>query len=93
MGSLEEVVDAAGREAPAATKVSPSAKKALLILNCILLSVGNSGGPLIMRLYFLHGGKRVWLSAFLETAGWPLILIILIILYFYRFCSRFVYNF
>ncbi|GKA44869.1 purine permease 3-like protein, partial [Tanacetum coccineum] len=84
----EEVVNAAGAEAPAATKVSPSAKKALLILNCILLAVGNSGGPLIMRLYFLHGGKRVWLSAFLETAGWPLILIILIILYFYRRCSN-----
>nr|GFA04462.1 BET1-like protein At4g14600 [Tanacetum cinerariifolium] len=49
MGSREEVVNAAGAEAPTATKVSPSAKKALLILNCILLAVGNSGGPLIMR--------------------------------------------
>ncbi|GKD33763.1 purine permease 3-like protein [Tanacetum coccineum] len=88
MGSREEVVNAARAEAPAATKVSPSAKKALLILNCILLAVGNSGGPLIMRLYFLHGGKRVWLSAFLETAGWPLIFIILIILYFYCRCSN-----
>ncbi|GJY31613.1 bet1-like protein [Tanacetum coccineum] len=42
----EEVVNAAGAEAPAAAKGSPSAKKALLILNCILLAVGNSGGVL-----------------------------------------------
>ncbi|XVE55557.1 hypothetical protein DITRI_Ditri03aG0168700 [Diplodiscus trichospermus] len=41
-------------------------RKALLVINCILLSIG-CGGPLIMRLYFLHGGKRVW-------SGWPIIL-------------------
>ncbi|KAK1435459.1 hypothetical protein QVD17_01222 [Tagetes erecta] len=67
-----------------ATKVSPAAKKALMILNCILLSVGNCGGPLIMRLYFIHGGSRIWLSAFLETAGWPFILIVLFVLYIHR---------
>ncbi|GJV34576.1 purine permease 1-like protein [Tanacetum coccineum] len=80
MDSREEVV--------VATKASPSAKKALLILNCILLSVGNCGGPLIMRLYFIHGGNRVWLSAFLETAGWPFIVVVLLILYIYRRCSK-----
>ncbi|XP_071716752.1 purine permease 1-like [Rutidosis leptorrhynchoides] len=69
---------------PTTSKVSPTAKKTLLILNCILLSIGNCGGPLIMRLYFLHGGNRVWLSCFLETAGWPFILIVLIILYIFR---------
>ncbi|KAJ9567647.1 hypothetical protein OSB04_003613 [Centaurea solstitialis] len=67
-----------------ATTVNPSAKRALLILNCILLGLGNCGGPLAMRLYFIHGGNRVWLSAFLETAGWPFILIVLIILFFIR---------
>ncbi|KAL5558565.1 hypothetical protein UlMin_034776 [Ulmus minor] len=59
-------------------------KKALLILNCILLSIGHCGGPLIMRLYFLHGGKRVWLSSWLETGGWPIILIPIFILYYRR---------
>ncbi|KVH99709.1 purine permease 3-like [Cynara cardunculus var. scolymus] len=73
--------------ATVATKVSPSAKKALLILNCILLGLGNCGGPLSMRLYFIHGGNRVWLSAFLETAGWPFILVVLIVLYVCRRCS------
>ncbi|KAL4566052.1 hypothetical protein LXL04_030162 [Taraxacum kok-saghyz] len=74
-----------------ASKVSPSAKKALLILNCVLLSLGNCGGPLSMRLYFIHGGNRVWLSAFLETGGWPFTLIVLIVLYFHRRCSTLVY--
>ncbi|CAI9266453.1 unnamed protein product [Lactuca saligna] len=69
---------------PMPAKVNPAAKKALLILSCILLSIGNCGGPLIMRLYFIHGGNRVWLSSFLETAGWPFILVVLIILYFHR---------
>ncbi|XP_038715592.1 purine permease 1-like [Tripterygium wilfordii] len=59
-------------------------KKALLLLNCILLSIGITGGPLIMRLYFVHGGKRIWLSSWLETAGCPLILIPLFITYLRR---------
>jgi hypothetical protein len=50
-------------------------KKVLLILNCILLSIGNCSGPLIMRLYFIHGGKRVWLSSWLKTGGWPIVLL------------------
>jgi drug/metabolite transporter (DMT)-like permease len=64
--------------------VSGSMKKTLLILSCILLSLGNCGGPLIMRLYFIHGGNRIWLSSFLETAGWPIMLIPITLLYFRR---------
>uniref|UniRef100_A0A6N2LQZ4 Probable purine permease n=1 Tax=Salix viminalis TaxID=40686 RepID=A0A6N2LQZ4_SALVM len=59
-------------------------RKSLLILNCLILSIGNCGGPLIMRLYFIHGGKRVWLSAWLQTSGWPVILIPLAITYLHR---------
>ncbi|XP_059460993.1 purine permease 3-like [Corylus avellana] len=59
-------------------------KKFLLLLNCFLLAVGNCGGPLIMRLYFIHGGKRVWLSSWLETGGWPIILLPLTATYFHR---------
>ncbi|KAK7283416.1 hypothetical protein RIF29_12917 [Crotalaria pallida] len=59
-------------------------KRILLIINCTLLSIGTSGGPLIMRLYFLHGGHRVWLSSFLETAGFPIMLIPLAISYIRR---------
>lgn len=62
-------------------QVSASLKRTLLILNCVLLSIGNCGGPLIMRLYFIHGGNRIWLSSWLETAGWPLIFLPLLFLY------------
>ncbi|XP_062101364.1 purine permease 3-like [Humulus lupulus] len=59
-------------------------KRTLLILSCILLTLGNCGGPLVMRLYFIHGGKRVWLSSWLETGGWPIILIPLAAAYYQR---------
>ncbi|CAL1395352.1 unnamed protein product [Linum trigynum] len=59
-------------------------KRLLLIINCLILAVGNCGGPMIMRLYFLHGGKRVWLSSCLETAGWPIMLIPLAAAYLLR---------
>ncbi|KAJ7948058.1 Purine permease-like protein [Quillaja saponaria] len=59
-------------------------KNVLLIINCIILSIGNCGGPMIMRLYYIHGGKRVWLSSFLQTAGFPVIFITLLIGYLCR---------
>ncbi|KAE8653915.1 Purine permease 1 [Hibiscus syriacus] len=59
-------------------------RKALLIINCIILAIGNCAGPLMMRLYFIHGGKRVWFSSFLETGAWPIILLPIICAYFHR---------
>ncbi|GMI82806.1 purine permease 3 [Hibiscus trionum] len=59
-------------------------RKALLVTNCIILSIGNCGGPLIARLYFIHGGKRVWFSSWLQTVGWPIILLLLACAYLYR---------
>uniref|UniRef100_A0A453CM15 Uncharacterized protein n=1 Tax=Aegilops tauschii subsp. strangulata TaxID=200361 RepID=A0A453CM15_AEGTS len=32
-------------------------------------------GPLLLRLYFLRGGSRKWLSSLLQTAGCPLLLV------------------
>ncbi|KAM7252390.1 hypothetical protein ACFE04_024273 [Oxalis oulophora] len=66
------------------TEKNKNLKKTLLILNAAMLALGNCGGPLIMRLYFLKGGKGVWMSSFLETAGWPLNLIPIVISYSYR---------
>ncbi|KAK1367047.1 putative purine permease [Heracleum sosnowskyi] len=63
---------------------SPSLRKPLLILSCIVFAIGNCGVPLIMRLYFIHGGNSVWLSSCLQSAGWPFILVILIITLYYR---------
>lgn len=49
-----------------------------------MLGLGNCGGPLIQRLYFLKGGKRIWFSCWLLTAGWPFLLFPLLISYAYR---------
>uniref|UniRef100_A0A803LUV0 Probable purine permease n=2 Tax=Chenopodium quinoa TaxID=63459 RepID=A0A803LUV0_CHEQI len=64
--------------------MSPKMKKYLLIVNCIMLAIGISGGPLIMRLYYLHGGKSIWLSSWLETGGWPMMIVPLLVAYFRR---------
>ncbi|CAA7015726.1 unnamed protein product [Microthlaspi erraticum] len=58
--------------------------RALVIINCIILAIGNCGGPLIMRLYFNNGGKSIWFSTFLETAGFPVIFIPLLVSYINR---------
>ncbi|CAI0390956.1 unnamed protein product [Linum tenue] len=71
-------------EADAGSAAAAKMKRLLLIINCLILAVGNCGGPMIMRLYFLHGGKRVWLSSCLETAGWPIMLIPLSAAYLLR---------
>lgn len=65
-------------------KKSKSLNKILLLVNGIILGLGNCGAPLLSRLYFLKGGKRVWLSSALETGGWPFILLPLFCLYLYR---------
>ncbi|KAL3504808.1 hypothetical protein ACH5RR_034649 [Cinchona calisaya] len=64
--------------------MSNTLRKTLLVLNCIILAIGNCGGPIIMRLYFVKGGNRIWLSSFTQTAGWPIIFIPLLISYFHR---------
>lgn len=59
-------------------------KRILLLINTILLATGTSGGALVMRLYFIHGGKRIWLSSFLETAAFPIIILPIIISYIHK---------
>ncbi|KAF7138172.1 hypothetical protein RHSIM_Rhsim07G0207500 [Rhododendron simsii] len=59
-------------------------KRGLLLLNAIILTIGGCGGPMVMRLYFLHGGNRVWLSSWLETGGWPINFIPLLVTYLNR---------
>ncbi|KAE9458884.1 hypothetical protein C3L33_09215, partial [Rhododendron williamsianum] len=59
-------------------------KRALLLLNAIFLTIGACGGPMVMRLYFIHGGNRVWLPSWLVTGGWPINFIPLLVTYFLR---------
>ncbi|GMH17376.1 hypothetical protein Nepgr_019217 [Nepenthes gracilis] len=59
-------------------------RASMLLLNAVLLAVGIGGGPLVMRLYYIHGGKRIWLQAWLETAGFPIMIFPLAAAYFHR---------
>ncbi|CAH8389292.1 unnamed protein product [Eruca vesicaria subsp. sativa] len=59
-------------------------KTVLVIINTIILAIGNCGGPLMTRLYFINGGKRIWFSSFLQTSGSPIILLALLFSFLIR---------
>ncbi|MCL7052166.1 hypothetical protein MKW94_026389 [Papaver nudicaule] len=59
-------------------------KWGLLLLSSTFYFVGLVGGPLLLRLYFLHGGNRKWLSSWSQMAGFPGLLVPLTILYYRR---------
>ncbi|KAF9611128.1 hypothetical protein IFM89_027072 [Coptis chinensis] len=45
----------------------------ILLLSCTFVAIGVIGGPLVSRLYFLHGGNRKWITSCMETAGFPIL--------------------
>ncbi|KAM0924799.1 hypothetical protein ACQ4PT_004717 [Festuca glaucescens] len=59
---------------PAPQQQPPLHRNPLAIVNIVLIGIGAVAGPLILRAYFVHGGSRKWLSSFLQTSGWPLLL-------------------
>ncbi|KAH1265857.1 Purine permease 3 [Glycine max] len=59
-------------------------KHILLITNYLLLTISTFSGPLVMRLYFLHGGHHVWLSSFLKIVNIPHMILPLTISYLRR---------
>ncbi|KAK9114743.1 hypothetical protein Syun_021540 [Stephania yunnanensis] len=65
-------------------KIKSVLKLFILVLNCLVLAIGNTGGPLLLRIYFIKGGKKIWLSSWLETGGWPVMFLPLTISYLYR---------
>lgn len=44
------------------------------LVHALFLMIG-SGGGLLLRVYFTHGGNRLWLSSFVQIAAWPLLLL------------------
>ncbi|PKA64802.1 Purine permease 3 [Apostasia shenzhenica] len=76
---------ASHRQLPAAPASTIRNLKLLLTAaNCLFLSLGNAGGPIFLRLYFLHGGRRQWLSSWIQTAGWPILLLLLAFSFIHR---------
>lgn len=62
-------------------KFCTSPKALLIIFYCILQTIGQVGGPLLTRIYFLNGGKRKWIPAWLLTAGFPCLIIPIFVSY------------
>ncbi|KAF9608219.1 hypothetical protein IFM89_008174 [Coptis chinensis] len=73
----EEAIDITGKkqQQQPPIKKNKSMKLILLLLNCSLVCFGQISGPLLLRLYYMHGGKRIWLTSWLQTAAFPLLLI------------------
>ncbi|KAI3939748.1 hypothetical protein MKW92_042135 [Papaver armeniacum] len=59
-------------------------RKYLMLFNSVLLAIGATGGPLLLRLYFVRGGKRIWLSSALGSAGWPILILPLSLSYIFK---------
>ncbi|KAI3917491.1 hypothetical protein MKW92_003507 [Papaver armeniacum] len=59
-------------------------RKYLILFNSILLAIGATGGPLLLRLYFVRGGKRIWISSALGSVGWPILILPLSLSYIFK---------
>nr|QBG82581.1 PUP9-like [Papaver somniferum] len=59
-------------------------RKYLMLFNSVLLAIGATGGPLLLRLYFVRGGKRIWLSSALGSVGWPILILPLSLSYIFK---------
>ncbi|KAI3835501.1 hypothetical protein MKW92_023827 [Papaver armeniacum] len=46
----------------------------MIIINSAFVTIGLVGGPLLIRLYYLHGGNRKWLTSCIQTAGFPILI-------------------
>ncbi|KAF6163499.1 hypothetical protein GIB67_029342 [Kingdonia uniflora] len=58
--------------------------RSFLFFNCALLGVGTTAAPLVVRLYFVRGGARIWLSTWTQTVGFPILFLPILLSYFYR---------
>ncbi|CAM0871821.1 unnamed protein product [Alopecurus aequalis] len=73
--AIQEAVKTPSASPPRAMPASPARYRPspLVIFSACLVLIG-AGGPLLLRVYFVHGGQRLWLSALLQISGWPLLL-------------------
>ncbi|CAN1292584.1 Purine permease 3 [Linum perenne] len=75
-------MDMEERMSSSVTNIKTHHKKTFLLLfNCFILTLGQVSGPILGRMYFIHGGKKLWLSTWANTAGFPILLIPIAISY------------
>uniref|UniRef100_A0ACD5XHH1 Uncharacterized protein n=1 Tax=Avena sativa TaxID=4498 RepID=A0ACD5XHH1_AVESA len=73
--AMQEAAKTPGASPLGATAAAPARYRPspLVIFSACLVLLG-AGGPLLLRIYFVHGGQSLWLSALLQMIGWPLLL-------------------
>ncbi|KAM6552402.1 hypothetical protein CsatB_002210 [Cannabis sativa] len=54
----------------------------LLVTNFVFLFVGSLSSSLLSKYYFIHNGKSIWVSTWVQCAGFPLLLIPIFLPYY-----------
>ncbi|KAF8781111.1 hypothetical protein HU200_001088 [Digitaria exilis] len=74
----------AGRSCCISASTRRLLRNPVVVVNFVLIVFGAGAAPLFLRAYFVHGGARKWLSASLQTAGFPILLVPLCVSFFSR---------
>lgn len=72
--STESVREAIGNEQSSVPLLNQHKRWLLMALFSILVLFGQSSATLLGRLYYVKGGNSKWLSAFIQGAGFPILL-------------------
>nr|GMD80186.1 probable purine permease 5 [Ipomoea batatas] len=65
-----------------AYRSKPISHWVLLLLSCAAMLIAFPASSLLSRVYFANGGKSKWIISWVAVAGWPMIALILVPMYF-----------
>ena len=59
----------------------------LLVVNYLCLFVGSVSSSLLSKYYFIHKGSSIWVSTWVQSSGFPLLLIPIFLPYYLLKCT------